>query len=135
MSTERAEDPPALALARRFIDAVEAGDVEAARACFAPDARIWHNFDDVEQTVDQNMALLEWMMRKASSRTYRITRLEEISGGYLQQHVLKLRSHAGEELTMHACAIVTVADGRIQRIEEYLDPAPTARLAPASGAG
>ena len=74
-------------------------------------------------------------MFRAKKRSYEITRLEEIAGGYLQQHVLRLTSHAGEELVMYACAVVTVADGRIQRIEEYLDPAPTARLAakPAKG--
>lgn len=124
-----------LELARHFIASVEAGDVEAARACFTEDARIWHGFDDVDQTVDQNMALLEWMMRKARKRSYEITRLEEIPGGYVQQHVLRLESHAGEEIVMYACAIVTVVEGRISRIEEYLDPAPTARLAATPSAG
>ena len=112
-----------LDLARRFVEVVEAGDVEAARACFAPDARIWHNFDDVEQTVEQNMALLEWMKRR-----YEVTRLEEIPGGYLQQHVLRLVDSDGQDLAIHACVIATVSAGKIRRIEEYLDPAPTARL-------
>ena len=122
------EASPTIELARRFMTALEAGDVEAARACLAPDARIWHNFDDRSQTVDENMALLEWMMRHADKRSYEITRLQEIAGGYLQQHVLRITNKAGEELVMHACVVVTVAEGRIQRIEEYLDPAPASRL-------
>ena len=122
------ESSPTLELARRFVTALEVGDVEAARACLAPEARIWHNFDDRSQTVDENLALLAWMMRHADKRSYEITRLEEIAGGYLQQHVLRITNKAGEELAMHACVVVSVADGRIQRIEEYLDPAPAARL-------
>jgi ketosteroid isomerase-like protein len=117
-----------LELARRFMGALEAGDVETARACLAPEARIWHNFDDKSQTVDENMALLAWMMRHAEERSYEITRLEEIAGGYLQQHVLRITNKAGEHLLMHACVVVTVSGGRIQRIEEYLDPAPASRL-------
>ena len=118
-----------LELARRFIGAVEAGDEPTARACLAPDALIWHNFDDHAQTVDENMKLLGWMARNAQERRYEITRLEEIAGGYLQQHVLRIRSRSGESLVMHACVVVSVADGRIQRIEEYLDPAAVSRLA------
>jgi ketosteroid isomerase-like protein len=34
------------ALAARFFDAIEAGDADAALACYAPDARIWHNTDE-----------------------------------------------------------------------------------------
>jgi ketosteroid isomerase-like protein len=117
-----------LDLAREFMVALEEGDVAGARACLHPDARIWHNFDDVSQTVDQNMALLEWMMKKAKGRSYEVGRLEEIAGGYLQQHVLRLTTADGEELVMHACVVVTVEDGRIARIEEYLDPAPVAKL-------
>jgi ketosteroid isomerase-like protein len=115
-------------LARRFIKAVEIGDTEAARDCMTPDARIWHNFDDKSQTVDENMALLEWMKRKATNRSYDITRLEEIPGGYVQQHILTLVNQAGETLTLHACVIVTVSEGKISKIEEYLDPAAIARL-------
>jgi ketosteroid isomerase-like protein len=118
----------ALDLARRFIKAIEAGDADAARNCMTLDARIWHNFDDKNQTVDENMALLAWMVRKAQKRTYDITRLEEIPGGYLQQHILTLINQSGEILTMHACVIATVSEGKISRIEEYLDPAAVARL-------
>lgn len=123
------EATPTLELARRFIAAIEAGDIEATRACLDPDAGIWHNFDDKTQTVDENLALLGWMMRHAEKRSYEITRLEEIAGGYLQQHILRITKPSGEELVMHACVVVTVEDGRILRIEEYLDPAPVAGLA------
>ena len=117
-----------LKLARHFIAAIEAGQTEEVRAYYAPDARIWHNFDDINQTVDENMAVLEWMKRQTTRRSYEITRLEEISGGYLQQHILRMVNHEGLELVMHACVVVRVEDGKISRLEEYLDPKPAEAL-------
>ena len=111
-----------LELARHFTRSIEAGDIEAIRACYADDAQIWHNFDEVNQTVDENMKVLEWMKRQATRRTYEISRLEEIVGGYVQQHVLRMVNLAGEEITMPACLFVSVEDGKIRRLEEYLDP-------------
>ncbi|MFT5444082.1 MAG: ketosteroid isomerase-like protein [Myxococcota bacterium] len=115
-------------LARAFIDAIQLGDVEAARALLCPDAKIWHNFDDAEQTVDENLKLLGWMVRKASKRTYDITRLEEVEGGYLQQHTLTLVDLEGKIRVMHACVVAQVRDGKIARIEEYLDPSSMLNL-------
>ena len=34
------------ALAKRFFDAVEAGDIDTLYDCYAPQAEIWHNTDE-----------------------------------------------------------------------------------------
>ncbi|MEM7412729.1 MAG: nuclear transport factor 2 family protein [Myxococcota bacterium] len=119
----------ALALARRFMDAVEAGDIEAARACFQPDAGIWHNYDGKTQSVDENLALLGWMAKRCRARRYQIRRLEAVEGGYLQQHSLVLELNDGKTVSTEAIALVSVRDGRIARIEEYLDPGPIGAIA------
>ncbi len=117
-----------LELARHFLRLLEEGDQEKARACYAEDARIWHNFDDYEQDVDENLQTLGWMVKNSRSRRYDIQRLEEIEGGYLQQHVLRIETRSGEQIAMPACVVVQVRDGRIARIEEYLDPASAVKL-------
>ena len=117
------------AVANRFLDALNAGDVEAARACYHPDAEIWHDFDGVTQTVDQNMQLMAAMGRRASRRAYVIRRLEPIEGGYLQQHTLELTTLAGQDLVAEAVALVRVGDdGLIHRLDEWINPAPLAPL-------
>ena len=78
-----------LAFAERFVHAIQVGDVPAVRACYAPGAKIWHNTDDVEQTVDDNVKVLEWFMRKLPDRHYRVLRREALKDGFLQQHVLE----------------------------------------------
>jgi len=108
--------------ARHFCRCIQEGDIDAVRECYAGDAKIWHNFDGVEQTVDENMRVLEWMKRQAKSRVYEISRLELIRGGYVQQHVLRMITQKNEVLAMPACLFVTVEDGKIKRLEEYLDP-------------
>ena len=116
-------------VAQRFIDAITVGDSDAARACYAPDANIWHNFDGITQTVDDNIALMNAMTKRVADRRYVIRRLEPIEGGYLQQHTLELAAPGGQELSIEAVAIVTVNDdGLISRIDEWLDPAPLAPL-------
>jgi ketosteroid isomerase-like protein len=51
-----------------------------------------------------------------------------IDGGFLQEHVLRGTAPGGQVVAMPACIIATVADGRITRIHEYLDPAGVAAL-------
>ncbi|MDP3299180.1 MAG: nuclear transport factor 2 family protein, partial [Phenylobacterium sp.] len=78
-----------LALAERFISALETGDVEAVRGIYAPDAKLWHNNDEIEQTVEQNLRVLAWLIHALPERRYRIVRREILADGFMQQHVLE----------------------------------------------
>ena len=121
-----------LALATRFVGAIQSGDVEAVRACYAPDAKIWHNNDGIEQTVDQNLRVLKWMIRTLPERNYRVLRLEALSDGFLQQHVLEAKLPDGRTWTLDACVICRIANGVITRLDEYLDSAQTNALTQAT---
>ena len=117
----------ALDLAERFFRAVERGDIDQIRAIYAPDARIWHNHDRKDQTVDENLKVLAWVSRNLTNRRYNVQRRVAIPGGFLQQHVLEADT-AGGPFSMPACIVVEVKDGRIARLEEYLDSAQAAHL-------
>ncbi|HLK24213.1 MAG TPA: nuclear transport factor 2 family protein [Caulobacteraceae bacterium] len=117
-----------LALADRFVSAVESGDIAAVQAIYAPEARIWHNFDRVEQTVEQNLRVLGWLARTLPHRRYRVIRREALRDGFFQQHVLEATLPDGTAWSMPACLVVTVKDGRISRLDEYLDSAQAAVL-------
>ena len=117
-----------LALAERFVSAIERADVAVIRECYAPDARIWHNFDNIEQTVDQNLATLGWMVKRMPERKYVVLRREALSDGFMQQHILAGTTRNGEAVSLPACIICRVAGGRITRLDEYLDPAAAAAL-------
>jgi ketosteroid isomerase-like protein len=118
-----------LHVAERFFQAIQSDDADAVRACYAPDAVIWHNNDNVEQSVDKNMRTLGWIMRKLPGRHYRVLRREALQDGFLQQHVLEATLPDGTAWRLPACLVVKVRDGLIVRLDEYLDSAATAPLA------
>lgn len=107
----------------RYMAAVQSGDIDAVRACYAPDAKLWHNTDGIEQTVEENMKLLGWMIRYVPVRNYQIVRREALADGFVQQHVLEANLPGGEAWTMDACAVVRIKDGVIVRLDEYIDSA------------
>lgn len=116
------------ALSNRFLAALERGDPDEVRAFYTSDARIWHNFDDVAHTVDENLKLLSWMSRKLPQRHYRVVRREVLPDGWFQQHILEATLPDGSQFRMLACCVITVRDGLISRLDEYLDPAQAAPL-------
>lgn len=112
----------------RFSAVLERGDADAARTFYAPDAKIWHNFDDHEQSVDENLKTLAWMHRKLPVRHYNIQRREVLNDGWVQQHVVEATLPDGRPFRMTACCVVKMKDGLIVRLDEYLDPAQAAVL-------
>jgi len=124
-----------LELAKRFVGAIERGDTDAVKACYHPDARIWHNNDSIEQTVDENMRVLGWMARTLPTRQYDVRHLDALPDGFVQQHVLRATLPNGGTWELPACVIVRVRDGLIVRLDEYLDSAHVAKLTEALTGG
>jgi len=111
------------AVVDRILDAVERGDVDAVAACYAPGAKIWHNFDELEQTVDENLALLGALVGVLSERKYTVRERYDIPGGIIQMHELNGVLPDGSKFHLPACMVFRVEDGLIVRIEEYFDSA------------
>jgi ketosteroid isomerase-like protein len=116
------------ALATRFIDAVEGGDVETAIACYAPDARIWHNTDGEAQSPAENAAVLEGFVKGVPTRSYDERRLNVFPGGFVERHVLRGATRRGVSFELAACIVCEVKGGKITRLDEYFDSAAVAAL-------
>jgi ketosteroid isomerase-like protein len=118
-------DPDAVnELAERFFAAIEAGDLDAAIAWYAPDAVVWHNYDDAEQGVAQNRATLGWLCANVANRSYGDVRRVVVGDGFVQQHVLRGDAPGGPLAlaAMMRVHCVTTPDGlRITRLDEYFD--------------
>ena len=115
------------ALATRFFAAIESGDIDTVRATYADDAVIWHNFDQVEQGKDDNLRTLAYVVRTVSGRRYDEVRRVVLDDGFVQQHILRGTAPGGS-LEVPAMLRVWVADGRITRLDEYLDTAQVSPL-------
>ena len=119
-----------MSIADDIFAAIEDGDPARVRACYAPDAVIWHNTDRVEQSVDENLRVLGWLIDTFPRRRYDEVHRHEWHIGFVQQHVLRLTKQDGTVVELPACIVAKVAeDGKITRIDEYLDSAQSARLA------
>jgi len=115
-------------LATELLAAIVATDVDALRRIYSADVVIWHNFDQVEQTLDQNLKVMHWMGKAMADKSYDDIRRQPTPTGYVQQHVLRGTASDGTKVEMPACLIVTIEGERITRVDEYLDPAAAAAL-------
>ena len=113
-------------LADRVFAAIEAGDTEAVAACYADDAVVWHNTDQVEQNKADNLRVLSWLVDHTAVRSYRDIRRTVIDHGFVQQHSLHVGFDDGRTADLPACLVVAVADGLVVRIDEYIDGAAVA---------
>jgi ketosteroid isomerase-like protein len=114
-----------LAFAEHFVMSIQRGDADAVRACYAPGAKIWHNTDNVEQTVDKNIELVKWLHRTLKNVNYRVVRRVALDNGFLQTHVLEGTRADGSRFKLDACVIITMEKGLITRLDEYIDSAQT----------
>jgi uncharacterized protein len=118
-----------LEVADRLFKAIEGGDVNAIKDIYAPHAKIWHNFDNLAQSVDENLAVLKWVVANIAEISYTEVHRQPTPSGFIQQHVLRGKVRAsGKEIAIPACIVCNVENGRITRLDEYLDSAQTAVL-------
>lgn len=124
------DDPDATrALATRFFDAIEGGDIATMQASFAPDAPIWHNTDEIEVTPEQTARTLSGMLTRIATPTYADRRLNVFPGGFVQQHVLTgTRTHDGVVVRLPCAIVCRVEGGKITRLDEYFDSAHVAEF-------
>ena len=118
-----------LEVADRLFKAIERGDVNAISDIYTPDTKIWHNFDKVAQSVDENLAVLNWVVANLAEISYTEIQRQPTPTGFVQQHVLRGKVKAsGKEIAIPACIVCKVENGRITRLDEYLDSTQTAAL-------
>lgn len=120
--------PSNLQICDQLFSAIMRGDIDAVRAIYAPDAVIWHNNDQLEETPDRNLRVLGWVSKNIKDLRYEEMRRHETPTGFVQQHVLRGIAPNGTALEIPACIVCEVKDGRITRLDEYLDSAHTAAL-------
>ena len=117
-----------LDLAERFFKAIEAADIDAVKEIYAPDAEIWHNTDGLVQSPDDNARTLGWIAANLRDVSYTKVKRSATDDGFVQQHVLVATNRAGARIEVPACIVTTVRDGRITRLDEYLDSASVAAI-------
>jgi hypothetical protein len=79
------------------------------------------------------LRVIDWFIDTTIERQYEILDRQLFNNGsvsgFMQQHVLHATGHAGQSISLRVCIVIKVgANGLIDRIDEYFDPAGIAPL-------
>ena len=107
----------------RLFDALGCGDIAATADCFTPDAVVWHGFDQAEMTPAQAAEQWEAMVGQFPQRRVEQVRRQETATGCVQQHIWIANTGAGREMAWPVCIVAEIVNGRISRLDEYIDRA------------
>jgi ketosteroid isomerase-like protein len=109
-------------LCNRFFDAHENRRTdELLEDIYAPDAIIWTNVFNVERGPQEQVAGLAASLKRARRRTYDDRRISTFEGGFVIQYTLSGVHHTGHRGALSAAIVGLCRDGRITRIDEYMD--------------
>jgi len=109
------------ALCHRFLDAVERHDFETVEALYAPDAVLWFNTTRREIPVEESLEILRQGAGLHRRRTYDDRIIQTFDGGFVVQYSVNVVLHDGRRASLWACVVALCRDGRIARLDEYLD--------------
>jgi ketosteroid isomerase-like protein len=112
----------------RLFHTVEHGDLEQLRQIFADGAMVWHNTDERLTDVETTIRNLRAIRASASEFRYTEVRREPTPSGFVQQHILIVKTPE-REIRDLCCCVCRVEDGRIAHMDAYHDSAATGAMA------
>ena len=108
-------------LCRRYFDAVECGDVDTVAELVAPDFTFWVNLTGAESTREANLQTLREGKALHRRRTYDDRIVDVFHDGFVIRYQLRGVQNTGHTGSLWICIVGRVRDGRITRIDEYMD--------------
>jgi ketosteroid isomerase-like protein len=108
-------------LCHALFDAIEQGDIAAVETCYAPEMTMWFNVTGQTTTRAENLAALAAGQDLHRRRTYNDRVIHAFDDGFVAQYSLNVVGHDGTKVTLWACLVAEVHDGRIVKLMEYLD--------------
>jgi ketosteroid isomerase-like protein len=109
--------------------ALETGRVDNLAPLLADDAVVWHNSDRRALTKDQALPRIGGAARVAQAVHVEVVNRQETPDGFVEQIVLRGTVGVnGSPLELHNCLVVSLRDGLVTRIDEYVDPNVTAQI-------
>lgn len=123
-----------LDVAEGFASALLAGDAAALTELFSPEAVLWHNFSGHEDAPASFVPGFVRFGARVQGLRFEDVRRVGTPTGFVEQHTIAGVTAAGAPVAIRECLIATVRDGRITRLNEYLDSAQLAPLVTGTGA-
>ncbi len=85
---------------------------------------VWKSAQPEDQAKKRALRVIAWFMDTTTERCYEILDRQFFDGGFVQQHVLHATGRNGGSISLRVCLVIKLgANGLINRIDEYFDPA------------
>ena len=111
-------------VADRLFAAIERGDAATVERLWDDDVLVWKSGEPVDREKKRALRVIDWFMETTTERRYEILDRQFFDGGFVQQHVLHATGRNGGSISMRVCLVIKLgANGLINRIDEYFDPA------------
>ena len=117
-------------IAADLFSAFETGDMDTVRQLCAPEFRARQNLNnefDVETLIQFSQAVSAIV---SDFRYENITR-SATGSGFVEEHKVRGTLPNGSQLTLVACVVADIENGKITRLREYVDTAAAAGLSAA----
>ena len=108
-------------LCNGFFDAYQDGRVDVLRELMSDDCIIWHNVFGRETTRDENLAKYPDSYAGQRRRTYNDRIINTFEDGFVIQYTLNGVMTTGHKGALWICIVAKCKDGKITRIDEYMD--------------
>lgn len=112
---------------------IQTRDISGLAALYHDDIAIWHNFTNRAQSKAENLQALGALIKAVAEIRYEVLERHELGNRVIQRHNLHCTTPGGGKFAIPASIYFTIEDGKIRRIEEYLDTAQVNPLRDATG--
>jgi ketosteroid isomerase-like protein len=115
-------------VADRLFGAIEQSDIAMVEQLWNSDVVVW-KVADRDRDRERALRVIAWFINTTTDRRYEILDRQFFDGGFVQQHILHANGRSGGSISMRVCIVIKLgANGLIDRIDEYFDPAEIAPL-------
>ena len=115
-------------VADRLFEAIEQSDIAMVEQLWNEDVIVW-KVADRDRDRARALRVIAWFVNTTTDRRYEILDRQIFDGGLVQQHILHANGRSGGSIAMRVCIVIKLgANGLINRIDEYFDPAEIAPL-------
>jgi hypothetical protein len=112
-----------LAVATRLTGAIATGNADVLASLYAPNAFIWHNTDRIEMSLGEVVDLLR-ALKTVADCAVDVSSTLVTDHGFVQTQKNTYTFRDGRTTSFDAALLATLdGDGRIIRLDEYLDSA------------
>ena len=108
-------------LCHAYFDAIEGRDLDRVAELCAPEFSFWVNLTGAESSREQSLETLRGGYALHRRRTYDDRRIDTFETGFIARYSVNVVTHGGHRASIWACVVAQCKDGRITRIDEYLD--------------